>query len=77
VIDAEFDRQVLAALRTKDVATLRAIPRERLKSGTSETLNWVMTAGAVDHLDFQWSEYQPLYRTAAGTGTGAAFCVWS
>ena len=33
--------------------------------------------GAVDHLDFQWSEYQPLYRTAAGTGTGAAFCVWS
>jgi aromatic ring-opening dioxygenase catalytic subunit (LigB family) len=77
VIDAEFDQQVLAALRAKDVATLRAIPRERLKSGTSETLNWVMTAGAVDHLQFQWSEYQPLYRTAAGTGTGAAFCAWS
>jgi hypothetical protein len=77
VIDAEFDLQVIEALRTRDVATLRAIPRNRLKSGTSETLNWVMTAGAVDRMDFQWSEYQPLYRTAAGTGTGAAFCVWS
>lgn len=77
VIDAEFDRQVIEALRRKDVAALRAIPRNTLKSGTSETLNWIMTAGAVDHLDFQWSEYQPLYRTAAGTGTGAAFCAWA
>src|SRR3954451_3678019 len=77
VIDAEFDRHLLDALRRKDVAALRAIPRERLQSGTSETLNWIMTAGAVDHMDFQWAEYQPLYRTAAGTGTGAAFCAWS
>jgi hypothetical protein len=77
VIDAEFDQHVIEALRHKDAAMLRAIPRHTLKSGTSETLNWIMTAGAVDHLEFQWSEYQPLYRTAAGTGTGAAFCVWS
>jgi hypothetical protein len=77
VIDAEFDQKVIEALRRKDVATLRAIPRNTLKSGTSETLNWIMTAGAVDHLEVQWAEYQPLYRTAAGTGTGAAFCVWS
>jgi 3-O-methylgallate 3,4-dioxygenase len=77
VIDAEFDRSVIDALRTKDVSALRAIPRNRLKSGTSETLNWIMTAGAVDHMDFQWADYEPLYRTAAGTGTGAAFCVWS
>jgi hypothetical protein len=77
VIDAEFDMKVIDALRNKDVATLRSIERPVLKSGTSETLNWIMTAGAVDHLDVQWAEYQPLYRTAAGTGTGAAFCVWS
>jgi hypothetical protein len=77
VVDEDFDRMVIDALRTKDVATLRALPRRTLKSGSSETLNWIMTAGAVDFMDLQWAEYQPLIRTAAGTGTGAAFCVWS
>jgi hypothetical protein len=35
-----------------------------------------MTAGAVHSLPLQWSEYYPLYRTPAGTGTGAGFCAW-
>jgi Catalytic LigB subunit of aromatic ring-opening dioxygenase len=77
VVDEAFDLQVIEALRNKDVATLRAMPRRTLKSGSSETLNWIMTAGAVDFMDLQWAEYQALYRTAAGTGIGAAFCAWS
>lgn len=77
VVDEAFDRQVIAALRGKDVATLRGLSRDTLKSGSSETLNWILTAGAVGALDLQWLEYQPLYRTPAGTGIGAAFCIWS
>jgi hypothetical protein len=27
-------------------------------------------------LDMSYLEYQPLYRSAAGTGSGMAFAVW-
>jgi hypothetical protein len=37
----------------------------------------VRAAGAVTGLRFAWSEYQAVYRTPAGTGVGAGFCVWS
>ncbi len=76
VVDEELDLRVIEALRNKDVNMLRGIARSALKSGSSETLNWVLTAGAVDFLPLQWVEYQALYRTDAGTGVGAAFCVW-
>ena len=56
---------------------LRTLPAGALNSGSSEILNWVMAAGAVDHLPLKWLEYEPLYRTPAGTGVGAAFGVWS
>jgi hypothetical protein len=77
VVDEAFDRSVLDALQTRDGARLQAISRSALKSGSSETLNWILTAGAVDFMPLSFSDYQPLYRTEAGTGIGAAFCVWS
>ncbi len=76
VVDEELDLRVLDALATHDAQALRSIPRQALQSGSSEILNWIMVAGAVDGLPLAWKEYQPLYRTPAGTGAGAAFCIW-
>ena len=76
IVDEELDREVLRALQENDYQALRAIPRNALKSGSSEILNWVLVAGAVSPLPLTWSEYQPIYRTPAGTGVGAAFCIW-
>jgi OH-DDVA oxygenase len=47
-----------------------------LNSGSSEILNWVLAAGAMGPLPLSWCEYQPVYRTPAGTGVGVAFAVW-
>lgn len=77
VVDEDLDRGVLAALERGDAGYLTSIPREALMSGSSEILNWVLTAGAVTELPFKWQEYFPLYRTPAGTGVGAGFAVWS
>ena len=76
IVDEELDREVLRAFQSNDAEALRAIPRNALKSGSSEILNWVLAAGAVSPLPLTWSAYQPVYRTPAGTGVGAAFCIW-
>ncbi len=77
VVDETLDRGVLRAIETGDAAALRAIPRAALNSGSSEILNWVVTAGAMSATPMAWMDYQPLYRTPAGTGVGAGFVVWS
>lgn len=76
VIDEGFDRRILAALAAKDKDALLAVPREQLVDGTSETLNWICAAGALEALPLGWSEYVPAYRSPAGTGTGLAFAAW-
>lgn len=76
VTDEALDRKVLEALRTRDAATLRAIPMAALNSGSSEILCWIMAGGALDGLDNVWAEYVPVYRTPAGTGIGLAFAAW-
>lgn len=77
VIDEGFDRGILAALANKDHAALQAVPREQLIDGTSETLNWICVAGALEDVPLRWSDYVPGYRSPAGTGTGLAFAVWN
>ncbi len=77
VVDEELDRSVLHWLKTKQIDSLQKIPRGALNSGSSEILNWILTAGAVKDLPMSWFEYEPIYRTAAGTGIGAAFAVWA
>jgi len=76
VIDETLDRGVLDAIAAKDAAALEAIPRERLRSGNSEILNWVTAAGALEGLSATIVDYVPGYRTLAGTGTGMAFACW-
>jgi hypothetical protein len=76
VVDESLDSQVLQAFESGDPAFLRNIPRSALNSGSSEILNWVLAAGALEGLQLHWQDYQALYRTPAGTGVGAAFCEW-
>jgi 3-O-methylgallate 3,4-dioxygenase len=76
VIDEELDRSVLDSIAAKDGAALGAIPRNKLRSGNSEILNWVTAAGALEGLTPTVVDYVPGYRTPAGTGTGMAFARW-
>jgi 3-O-methylgallate 3,4-dioxygenase len=75
-VDETLDRLVLAACRERDTAALAAIPRAKLNSGNSEIRNWIVAAGAAESLSTAWQEYEPLYRTPAGTGCGMAFACW-
>ena len=77
LVDEEFDRAILKACADKDAAFLQNLPRNKLNAGSSEILNWVAVAGAVEHLDMNWFEYVPGYRTPAGTGTGLSFATWA
>ncbi|WP_405997702.1 hypothetical protein [Streptomyces sp. NBC_00829] len=78
VVDEDLDRTVIEALRTKDEQTLRNLPRHRLLSGTSETLNWVAVGGALaaSRLQAELIDYVPVYRSEAGTGGGWTFMLW-
>jgi aromatic ring-opening dioxygenase catalytic subunit (LigB family) len=77
LVDEEFDRAVLEACAEKNAAFLQRLPRNKLMGGSSEILNWVALAGAVQHLDITWFDYVPGYRTPAGTGTGMSFAAWA
>jgi hypothetical protein len=76
LVDEEFDRAILKALADKDRAFLQTLPRNKLHAGSSEILNWIAVAGAVEGIDLDWFEYVPGYRTPAGTGTGMSFATW-
>lgn len=75
-IDEELDRAVLEACRRKDGAALSSLPANKLNSGNSEIRNWITVAGAAEGLFLRWHDYQPCYRTLAGTGCGMAFAIW-
>jgi hypothetical protein len=77
VVSEKLDLLVLDACTRGDGAALSSIPEPVLQSGTSEIKNWIVTAGACEHLAFDVIDYVPGYRTPAGTGTGLAFATWS
>ncbi len=76
VIDEELDHQVLDGLSAGDPELLCSIARKKLRSGTSEILNWITAAGALRNRRATVIDYVPGYRSAAGTGTGMAFAYW-
>jgi 3-O-methylgallate 3,4-dioxygenase len=76
VIDEEIDRQTLDGLQAKDTTALHALPRELLKGGTSEILNWVALDGAVGKLPMHLIDYIPGYRSRPSTGCAMAFAYW-
>jgi hypothetical protein len=77
VVDEGLDRRVADALVKGDHEVLRSLPVSALNAGSSEIRNWIVMAGAIEGMKNQWLEYQPLYRTPAGTGIGVGFGVWS
>ncbi len=77
LVDEDLDRAILKALADKNAGFLQGLPWNKLHAGSSEILNWVAVAGALEDLELNWFEYVPGYRTPAGTGTGLSFATWS
>jgi 3-O-methylgallate 3,4-dioxygenase len=76
VVDEELDHRVLAGITARDGRILGSLSRSQLRSGTSEILNWIAAAGALEKLSAMVLDYIPGYRTPAGTGAGMAFARW-
>ena len=76
VVDEELDHRVLDGIAGRDAGILGSLSRDQLRSGTSEILNWIVAAGALEDLAPTVLDYVPGYRTPAGTGAGMAFACW-
>ena len=76
VIDEELDRAVLGAMAKRDPEKIYSLPRNKLRGGTSEILNWVALAGAMEPMQMELIDYIPTYRSPAATGCGMAFTTW-
>ena len=76
LVNEALDREVVQALERKDHRALQSLPFNKLVSGSSEIRNWIATAGAVQHLNLDWIEYVPGYRSRALTGVGLCFAHW-
>jgi hypothetical protein len=76
VIDEEIDAMAIDGLKNKQPEVLFRLPRERLKGGTSEILNWVALAGAMEDREMKYLEYVTTYRSPAATGCGMGFAYW-
>ena len=77
VIDEEIDQMTIEGLKNKQPEKLWRLPRERLRGGTSEILNWVALAGAVEPMKMTLVDYVTTYRSPAGTGCGMGFAYWN
>jgi hypothetical protein len=75
-VDEALDRGIIDALIAGDTEALSRVPAVALNSGSSEIRNWLVLGGAIAGRKNRWIEYQPLYRTPAGTGIGVAFGTW-
>jgi hypothetical protein len=78
VIDEDFDRAFVSALKKRDKAYLTSIPLKELQSGTSELKSWISLAGLLEDTGAAMHEidYVPCYRSPAGTGTANGFYWW-
>lgn len=77
VIDEQLDDKLITILRNRDREGLAEIPNKFYRSGTSESLNWIVVGGACEALSMETIDYIPAYRSEAGTGTGMAFARWT
>ena len=77
IVDEALDREVLAGLEGHDPQRLAAVPRAKMKGGTSEILNWIALGGAVGPMTMTLVDYVPGYRSLPSTGCGMAFAYWT
>jgi OH-DDVA oxygenase len=78
VIDEEFDQQIIAAMKSGDEKALAAFPENYFKVGTAEIKNWypVIAAANAAGLKYHQIDYDPCYRSEAGTGNAMCFAYW-
>ena len=78
VVDESLDRAVLAAMQSRDLNKLAGYDVALFRDGTSEVRNWLPVAAAMaqTNLPMRLVDYQPCYRSDAGTGNGLAFAAW-
>ncbi len=78
VVDEAWDRRMIEAIRNRDEAAIAAEPENMFRSGSSETKNWLVTAGAMAEtaMNMDLLDYVPCYRSDAGTGNAMAFATW-
>jgi hypothetical protein len=78
VLDEEFDRTVIAAMKTGDEDTLANLPENVFKVGTAEIKNWYPVIAAMNAAGLRYHEvdYVTCYRSEAGTGNGMCFAYW-
>ena len=72
----EIDAMVIEGLKNKKPEVLFQLPRQKLRGGTSEILNWVALAGAMEDRELKYFEYVTTYRSPAATGCGMGFAYW-
>jgi 3-O-methylgallate 3,4-dioxygenase len=77
LINEELDQKVIAGMANHDGSSIAAIPRRFFRAGNSESLNWLVVAGAMHDLSMELLDYIPAYRSPAGTGTGMTFVTWT
>ena len=79
VVEADLDRKILGHLEREEFDELATIPREVLKLGTSESLNWITAARILAEFGRKMNliDYIPAYRSIASTGVGLAFATWT
>ena len=78
VIDEEFDRRIMEAMRAGDEDALANLPESYFKVGTAETKNWFPVIAAMNSagLTYHQVDYVPCYRSEAGTGCAMCFAYW-
>jgi hypothetical protein len=77
IMDESLDRAFIDGMLKKDREQICAVPRPKLRGGTSEILNWIAVAGASEHLNPTLISYQPGYRSPAATGCGMGCAYWN
>jgi len=79
VVDEELDRRFLDALLGGDRSFLASLSDDVLRSGTSELRSWIVagTAARLAGLAGELVDYQPCYRSEAGTGNAMGFVTWA
>ena len=75
-VDEDLDRMALKGLTEANGDILTSLPRYKLQSASTETLNWVAAAGAMGDTPMEVITYEPAYRSPAGTGCGCAVGRW-
>jgi hypothetical protein len=76
ILDEELDKITIDGLMSKNRDQLFSLPRQKLNGGTSEILNWVALAGAMESSRMELFDYVTTYRSPAGTGCGMGFAQW-